>query len=418
MKCAINKLYLMIGAAILVGLGLASWQFSPVTPLIPNQEPSSLQSGQSHSHSHEDEHGHVEENRVFLSEVQIKEMGIQTQEAGPQALAITLATRGKIILHPDKLAHILPKIPGVAKEARKNIGESVKEGEVLAVLESREMADSKANYLAAREKESLARSLFEREKSLYEKKVSAQQDFINAKSAYTESRINIQLAKQKLRAFGLSDKEIQELTNEDTQDLRLYDIRSPIHGMVISRHINRGEFIENTSTIYEIVDLSTVWVEIGIYPKDLVKVKEGQSVDVSLSTDSIDRAEGETAQAKIIYLSPIIQDETITAKAIAELKNVDGKWRPGSFVKVSIATENKMVPLAVPKESLVEIDGKEAVFVRVPGGFEKRDVQTGIRDDHHVEILKGLHSGEEYATSNTFLLKADLSKEEAEHEHG
>jgi cobalt-zinc-cadmium efflux system membrane fusion protein len=399
--------YGLIGLALL--LCLAIWQLWPISA--PDKKNSPIEKSEQHLHEHTDEHGHSheEENLIWLSPGQIKELGIQTGIAGPGELSVTISTRGKIILHPDRLAHILPKISGIAKEARKNIGDSVKEGDILAILESREMADIKANYLAAKEKENLALSLLEREKGLHEKKVSAEQDYINAKSAYAEAKINIQLAQQRLRSFGIDDNEIHELLYDP--DLRLYDIRSPMNGVVIARHINKGEFIENTKTIYEIADLSIVWIEIGIYPKDLVQVKEGQTVDIFLPID------GKIAQAKIIYLSPIIQDETITAKAVAELKNLDGDWRPGSFVKVKIATENVFVPILISKEAIQEIDGQEFVFVKVPEGFEKRQVQIGLADDHNVEILSGLKSGEDYASSNTFVLKADLSKKEAEHNH-
>mgnify|MGYP000249326336 CR=1 FL=1 len=400
--------YSITGIALLMS-SIVAWQFWSSSPL--KKEIASLEIAEANPHGHTDEHGHSEENIIPLSSDQIKDLDIQTKIAGPGELSVTISTRGKIILHPDRLAHILPKISGVAKEARKNIGDRVKEGEVLAILESREMADIKANYLAAKEKESLALSLLDREKRLHEKKVSAEQDYLNAKSAYAEAKINVQLSDQKLHAFGIEDEEIKELSNEHNPDLRLYDIRSPMDGIVIARHINKGEFIENTTTIYEIADLSIIWIEIGIYPKDLVRVKEGQMVDISLPVD------GKIAQAKIIYLSPIIQDETITAKAVAELTNPSGNWRPGSFVKVNIATENVFVPLVISKEAIQEIEGKDFVFVKVPEGFEKRQTQVGVSDDKNVEILSGLSAGEEYASSKTFLLKADLSKKEAEHEH-
>lgn len=355
--------------------------------------------------------GHDEENTITLSSNQIQDLGIQTKIASPGQLTATISTRGKIILHPDKLAHILPKIPGVAKDALKNIGNHVKEGEVLAVLESREMADIKASYLAAKEKERLALSLLDREKRLYEKKVSSEQDYLNAKSAYQEARIGVQLAEQKLHAFGIEDEAIKSLSSEHDPDLRLYDIRSPVDGIVIARHITKGEYIENTTTIYEIADLTTVWIEIGIYPKDLLQVKEGQMVNVTRSVD------GKTAQAKIIYLSPMIQDETITAKAVAEIENTNGDWRPGSFVTVDIATKNASAPVVIPKTAIQEIESKPFVFVKVAAGFEKRPVQLGLSEKDTIEVLSGLSPGEEYASSKTFLLQADLGKKEAEHAH-
>ena len=346
-----------IGLVLLVA-GIAIWQFR--SPALLNKEASSLEIARGATHGQTDKEGHEEENSILLTSEQITELGIQTKVANPGELAVTIATRGKLILHPDKLAHVLPKISGVAKEVKKNIGDHVKEGELLAVLESREMADIKANYLAAKEKAGLVLSLYEREKRLFEKKVSPEQDFLHAKSAYEEAKITIQLAKQKLHALGISDEEITGLFNEHDPNLRYYDIRSPIEGIVIARHITRGEFVENTTTIYEIADLSTIWIEIGIYPKDLVRVKEGKMVDISMPVDKAH------LQAKIIYLSPIIQDETITAKAVAELQNPGKNWRPGSFVKVNIATENVAAPIAISKEAIQERDGKEFIFVRIP----------------------------------------------------
>lgn len=383
--------------------GLALWQFwsaKAPAPVLKEQ------------HDHDASHEHSHENIVELTKAQIHDLGIEVIRAGPVNMASVIATRGKLVLHPDKLVHVLPKIPGVAKEAYKNIGDTVSAGERLAVLESREMADIKANYLAAKEKQRLALTLLEREKQLYEKKVSAQQDYINAQSAYTEAKIAVQLNTQKLRSFGLEERAIEELGLSQSPDLRLYEIDSPIHGVVIARHINRGEFVETTTTIYEIVDLSTIWIEIGIYPKDLIKVKEGQVIDVTLPTNL------EHAQAKIIYLSPIIQDETITAKAVAELKKPSRNWRPGSFVKVDIAEGEELVPIGLPKEALTEIKGKPVVFVRTAEGFEKREVKLGGEDRRAVQIVSGLDAGEEVAVTKVFLLKAELGKAEAEHTHG
>lgn len=401
-----KKIIYLISVIIFVFLGFAAWKYFNVS-----QKENASEVKEKSSHGEMDAHGHKEENVINMSQDQIKELGIQTKYAGPGELSVTISTRGKIMLHPDRLVHVLPKISGVAREARKNIGDIVDEGEILAILESREMADTKANYLAAKEKLSLTSSLLEREKRLSEKKVSAEQDYLNAKSVYEESRINVQLAKQKLHAFGVNEEEIKDLSSEQDPDLRIYDIRSPMNGVIIARHITKGEFVENTTTIYEIADLSKIWIEIGVYPKDLIRVQKGQFVDVFFP-------DGKSTSAKIIYLSPIIQDETITAKAVAEVENPKETWRPGSFVKVNIATEETSVPILIPKDATQEeIEGKEFIFVRVPEGFEKRQVQLGVSNDANVEVLSGLSQGEEYASSKTFLLKADLSKKEAEHEH-
>lgn len=357
------------------------------------------------------EEEHQGENTVKLTEEQIQQMGLKFRTAGPGNLLLTLSTRGKIIIHPDHLAHIIPKSAGVAREVNKNIGDFVRIGDIMAVLESRDMADVKASYLAALSKKRLAASSLEREEKLYQEKVSAGQDYLNAKNVYEESIISVQLARQKLRAFGLENEEIDQLANQNDPDLRLYQIRSPIDGAVIMRHITKGEFVENTTTIYQIADLSRVWVDIGIYPKDLYKVKEGQMVEVVVPV------ENKGAQAKLIYVSPIVADETITAKAVAELDNPQGIWRPGVFVKVNIATEKISLPLVIPKEAIQNSDGRDFVFVVTPEGFERRFIKLGQTDNENNEVISGLNPGDQYVADKTFLLKAELGKTGAKHEH-
>lgn len=356
--------------------------------------------------SHQSHHS----NELVLSREQIQSMNLQFSKAGPEPLFLTLSTRGKIIIQPDHLAHIIPKVSGVAREIYKNIGDDVNKGEVMVEIESRDIADIKAALLAALSKQRLAASSLAREERLYREKVSAQQDLLNAKNIYEESLINVQLAKQKLKAFGLTDEEVNTLISKENPDLSLYLVRSPFAGTVIMRHVTQGEFIENTKTIFEIADLSSVWVEIGIYPKDLHKVREGQEVEILLPI------ENRSAKASLIYVSPVIEQETITSKAIARLRNVEGQWRPGVLVKVNIATEEFTPSVAVPLDILQNIKGKDVLFVKTSKGLEMRPVQLGLRDEKNVEVTAGLRVGEEYATHNTFLLKSEMEKSSIEND--
>jgi cobalt-zinc-cadmium efflux system membrane fusion protein len=377
------------------------------------------QKGHQHAHEHhrEGNHEHSRNNElhddhvVKLSENQIRQMGLQTRTVGPGTLFLTISTPAKIILQPNRLAHIIPKISGIARQADKNIGDFVRAGEIMAVLESHDMADIKAGYLAALSKERLAASVLNREEKLYQEKVSPAQDYMNAKNNYEEALINVQLTKQKLRSFGLNNQEISDLGNQNDPDLRLYHIPSPIDGTVIMRHITYGEFIENNKTIYEVADLKKVWVEIGIYPKDLYQVKVGQLIEVEIP------GENRSSQARIIYVSPIVAEETITAKAIAELDNSQGTWHPGTFVKANIMTEKMDVPLVITKEAIQSSEGQIFVFVVTPEGFEKRMIKLGLSDQDHVQILSGLKPGDQYVANKSFLLKAELGKSTAEHEH-
>ena len=397
----------ILGAALVAALNFFWLEDSNLSPNNNVEYLAEASLDEKHTHDH---HEH-EDDLVMLSEDQIKKHGFKINRAGPGNLLMTLSTRGKIILQPDRLVHIIPKVSGVVRDAYKNIGDRVQVNDLLAVLDSHDMADIKAGYLAALSKQRLTSSSLNREAKLYEEKVSAGQDYLNAKNINEEAVISTQLFKQKLHAFGLNEEEIQHLADQNDPDLRLYQIRSPITGTIIFRHLTKGEFVENTTTIYEIADLSKVWVEIGIYPKDLPRVKEGQWVEVELPL------ENRKTKARLIYVSPIVAEETIAAKAIAELDNSDGQWRPGVFITVNIATNEMEKAIIVPKDAVQNINGKDVVFIVTPEGYEKRDVKLGEKDQNNVEVTSGLRVGEEYVANNTFLLKADLGKSEAEHEH-
>lgn len=350
-------------------------------------------------------------NFLTLDQEQIKQMSLSFKKSGPGILSYTLPARGKIIIEPDKLAHVIPKVSGIALVATKNIGDMVKASDLMAILESQDLADIKASYLASLSRQKLAASILERENKLYKLKVSAGQDYLNALNVFEEANINVQLAWQKLRSFGITEEEIKNFEKESNPDLRLYNILSPITGTVTKRDITKGEFINNATVIFEVADLSVVWVDIGVFPKDLYLVKEGQVAEIIIPT------ENKKAMAKLIYVSPLVSDETITAKAIAELDNKDQTWRPGTFVNVNIQTDKISVPIAIEKEAILKNDRGSYVFILTPKGIERRYVKTGREDEDKIEIISGLIPNETYVDANTYILKAEFEKKHVEHQH-
>ena len=370
-----------------------------------------------HGHGHEDEHGHGggeegehAEGVIGLSAEQITAAGIKVAAVGPGKLAREVSVPGKIVAAADRMAQIVPKVGGTVTEAKKNLGDTVEKGEVLALIESREMAESVADYLAAKRAEELARTTFNREKGLWDKKITAEQDFLSAKNAHQEAKIRLDLTRQKLQALGHDEAMIKTYESAGSADrLRFHELRSPLPGRIIARELTLGEYVDATHSAYSVADLSVVWVETAIAPGDLPFVKEGQIANVAGS--------GGKTEGKLIFVSPAIDPETRAAKAIIELENADGKWRPGEFATAAIATSAQDTDLIIPKEAIQTIEGKPVVFVRNDKGFEKRDVMTGREDSRHIEIVSGVAFGEPVAVSGTFTLKAELGKSEAEHEH-
>lgn len=356
---------------------------------------------ETHGHGHEEEH--AEEGVIPLSAEQIAAAGIKTMKIGAGALSREAMVPGKIVAAADRMAQIVPKASGTVTEARKNLGDTVAKGEVMALIESREMAEAVAEYQAAKRAEELARTTFSREKSLWEKKITAEQDYLNARNVHQEAKIRLDLARQKLRALG------HEGDIGKDSDARFHELKSPLPGRVIARELTLGEYVDSTHSAYTVADLSVVWVETAIAPGDLPFVKEGQVVTVT--------GNGVKGQGKLIFVSPAIDPETRAAKAIVELDNAQGTWRPGEFANAAIATSAQNVALTVPKEAIQTIEGKPVLFVQTEKGFEKRNITTGREDSGRIEILSGVKPGETIAVGNTFTLKAELGKSEAEHEH-
>lgn len=355
----------------------------------------------------DDDHDHDHEFLPFSKEL-VEANHIQVETASPGILKQIVRAPAQIVIISDQKAHVLPKASGIAVIAHKNLGETVYADEVVAVLESREMAEAKASYLTALKKERLAETAFQREKNLHEKNISSAQEFNNAETAKNEAAIELELSRQKLHALGLDARAIRHLPHEPTEKLTVYELRSPIAGKVIARHITPGELVTNDHAIYTIADLSSVWAEIHVFSKDRPYVKEGQTV-------AITSPEGQSAHASVSYLSPMIDTETRTSTALVKIDNTSETWLPGSFVQATFITEEINVPLLVKKEAIQTIDGVDVLFVSADDGFAVRPVTKGKQDETQCEILSGLVPGEDYACRNTFLLKADLKKEEAEH---
>lgn len=364
-------------------------------------------SGDKSQDTEEDDHHHHEEFLHFSSS-KAKEHGIDLRTVSKGNLQFRVRAPAEIEMISDSEAHVLPKVSGIAVTAYKNLGDSVESGEVIALLESKEMAEAKSNFLTMTKKAKLASGSFQRESSLFEKKLSSAQDYHEAESKNEEALIDLELARQKLLTLGLDSREIELLPNQSPDALRDYEIRSPIKGKIISRHITPGEYVTTDSEVYVVADLSSVWAEVNIFPQDRQHVSKGQEVNI-LSNDGV------SAKGTVSYLSPVINKETRTSTALVKIDNPNEQWLPGSYVQAEFITQEVPVDTLVTKDSVQNVDGIDVVFVASDDGFIVQPVTIGRTDEESCEIISGLDQGMSYACKNTFLLKADLKKDEAEH---
>lgn len=348
-----------------------------------------------------------EEGRVRMTAEAARAAGIEVQTAGPRKIRSTLQLQGEIQFNQDRVAHVVPRLAGVVIRSARNLGDAVKKGEALATIESRALADAKSEHLATDKRIELARATYEREKRLWEEKISAEHDYLASRQALAEAEIAHRTAEQKLLALGLTHADMSR-TGSDA--LTRYDIRSPIDGVVIEKHLTLGEAVKEDASIFTVADLSTVWAEMTIYPRDLRSVKLGQKVTVRAA--ELDAQ----AEGRVAYVGPLVGEQTRSAKARVTLPNPDRSWRPGLFVTIELVRDETEVPVAVPVEAVQTVRDWKVVFGRYGDLFEVRPVQLGATDGKWVQVVRGLPAGTKYAASGSFVLKADLGKADATHD--
>ncbi|MFA5253006.1 MAG: efflux RND transporter periplasmic adaptor subunit [Phycisphaerae bacterium] len=359
---------------------------------------------QAGTHAHEAESGSDEGHEVIvkLKDTAIRDFGIETAQAQGGTIGTHTTLPAEITLNADTVAHIVPRVPGVVRSVSKNLGDKVLAGDVLAVIHSRELSDYKAGYLGAKEKLTLAQAMFDREKNLWEKKITAEQEYLNAKRDLADARIEMRSARQKLLALGFSQAYLENLSNQSDESFIVYEVVTPIAGTIIEKHITRGEMLKEDSEPFVVADLSNVWVKVNVHQKDLPAVKCGQKAVV--------KTEHHQGEGIVSYVSSVLEENTRTALARIVLPNENGMWRPGTFAAASIYVDQTDCKVVVSKEAIVTMEGNFFVFIVKEDGFAPQEVRLGKINSEFSEIVSGLEPGQKYAAKGAFTLKSELIK--------
>lgn len=343
-----------------------------------------------------------EEGELELSEQQIQAAGIQLAQAQPRSLSTLLTLPAEVRFDEDRTSHIVPRAAGVVEAVQVNLGQAVKKGELLAVIASQQISDQRSELAASERRVELARTTFQRERQLWQDKVSAEQDYLLARQTLQEAEIALNNARQKMSA--LSGSAVLVGGNR-------YELRAPFAGVVVEKHLGVGEVVSETSNAFTLSDLSQVWVTFGVFPKDLNKVRVGKPVKVS-STEM-----GTEVSGTVAYVGSLLGEQTRTATVRVSVPNPDDAWRPGLFVSVQLATETFQAKVTVPQEAIQTVEEKPSVFERTEHGFVTRHLELGVSENGYVEVRKGLEAGAQVATAGSFILKSELGKGSAEHAH-
>lgn len=271
------------------------------------------------------------EGRVQISDDVAKASGIEIEKSGPAMIKDNHVLSGQIALNSNATANVRARFPGIVRDVKKGLGDTVEKGEILAVVESND-------------------------------------------------------------------------------SLQLYNVTAPISGTVLSRDTNIGD-VAGDAPLFRLSDLSTVWAELHVFPGNMAAVKSGQDVEVS----SLEG--GHKTKGKIASLLPIAENLTQTIVARIPLENPDGAWRAGMNVQGIVTVAENEAPLAVKTSGLQRFRDFTVVFAKVGETYEVRMLELGKEDGTYVEVLEGIKPGTDYVTGNSFLIRADVEKSAASHDH-
>ena len=381
-----------LALAVAAAIALAAMVFWPATSVAPQAPVASVKAPE------EEE----EEGVLVLNEQQIQAAGIQLAKAQPRQISTLLSLPGEVRFDEDRTSHIVPRAAGVVESVKVNLGQKVKQGELLAVIASQQISDQRSELAASQRRVELARTTFQRERQLWQDKISAEQDYLLARQTLQEAEIALNNARQKMNA--LSGSAVLAGGNR-------YELRAPFAGVVVEKHLGVGEVVSETSAAFTLSDLSQVWVTFGVFPKDLNKVQVGRPVKVSSAEMGTD------VMGTVAYVGNLLGEQTRTATVRVSVANPDDSWRPGLFVAVQVATDSYPAPVTVPVEAIQTVEDKPSLFVRTAEGFVTRHVELGVSENGFVEVRQGLEAGAEVATVGSFVLKSELGKASAEHAH-
>ncbi|ABF54274.1 efflux RND transporter periplasmic adaptor subunit [Sphingopyxis alaskensis] len=343
--------------------------------------------------------GHAEEEgEIELSADQIRKAGIEMVRvirSGGGALTLPATIEGD----PQGMQVVSAAIGGRVVSLTRNLGQLVGRGQTLAIIESREAATLNAEIEAARARLALAESNLRREQRLFNERVSPEQDLIAARTAATEARIALRLAQQQVSAAGGGGGALNRIA-----------INAPLSGQVVARSVTLGQTVAADAELFRVANLGRVAVTLALSPADAGKVLPGSQIEVV--------AGDRRSVARVDFVSPILDEATRLATVIAVIDNRAGQWRVGEPVTTSIQLPGSgSAALLVPQSAVQTVEGRSTVFVRTEHGFKATPVTLGSPNGDNVVVTSGLKGDEQLAGPNSFTLKAELGKGEAEHGH-
>ncbi|QJD99841.1 efflux RND transporter periplasmic adaptor subunit [Massilia forsythiae] len=390
-------------AAILAALMLW-WK-----PSSPGAQGSEEHASHLDSHGHDDRHAEenegqakaAEDGMIAMTDAQIKTNGIALDAAKPSLIQERLHLPAQIKVNAERTVAIAAPSEGLIQLVLVSPGAAVKKGQALVTIQSPTVAQWRADLSSAQQRVNLARTTYQREKTLWEEHISARQDFDVAQAALKEAEIAAQAARQRLSALGIAGSDGVS---------SIVTVRAPLDGVVVEKPAVAGQAVDATKPLLTVADLSHVWIEAAVPADSLGQIGLGMPAKISVNTLPHE------LNGTVSFVGPVLGEATRMATARITLPNPELRLRPGMLATVDLMGPQTNVPVTVASDAIQTIHEHNVVFVRTETGFRAQNVTIGRSDGKRTEIVKGLNAGTSYAAGGSFLLKADLGKAEAEHD--
>jgi len=382
---------LLIGAAVATLIVGTAGIMLGRTVLAPT--PASTEAGPSGA---AEEEGHVE-GLVEMDAKRAASAGIVTETAQAGSLGAEILAQGVVAPTLDGEAILTARADGAVVRIAKGLGDAVAAGETIAWLESRDAAAIAAERSSAAARVALARSTFERERRLYEAKVTARQDFEAARAALAEAEAEMRRSQSAASASKVSG------------DGRTLAVTSLIAGRITKSDARLGAYVSAGTELFRVADPRRIQINASVLPADARRVSPGDRAVVEL-------VGGETVGATVRSATPSLDPESKVATLVL-VPDSGAQLTPGQGLRVRITPRNAVATssIGLPDEAVQSVEGRDVVFVKTAKGFQATNVTVGQRSAGRVEIVAGLKPGSVVATRGAFLLKAELGKGEAEH---
>jgi Cu(I)/Ag(I) efflux system membrane fusion protein len=321
---------------------------------------------------------------VSLTPEALKTAGIQTAAAELRPAARTVRATGEILFNPKRVAHVTARTAGRIEKLFAYAGDRVQAGQLLISFYSKDFLSLQAELLQALER-------------------SKREGLDDAERRSAQSLLDS--VQNRIRVLDIGEDELAAI-EKSGRIITLLPVRAPIGGSVIESLVNAGDYMDAGVDLFRLADLSTVWVDLHIFERDLAAVRPG--CDASIRAAAFP---GRTYTGRIFQLGSVLDEKTRTIAGRVDLANPAGDLRPGMYVDAEIHAAAEEKALLVPAAALQDFLNKKVVFLRTGENvFALREVETGAAFGAFVEVRAGLKEGDVVATTGSFFLKSELLK--------